>query len=803
MNKKFFSRFFSNEQRKKEWLYNFYKGQKPPENKILRNLFIFYRVSGKIISVLTTALVSILLIFILTCTIVGTVTIVYILSFTNNVKELTLTEPSQLFSTYIYTKDSETDEYELAYKKTPSDRNIRIKKEIDELPDYVKYAFVCVEDERFYSHDGVDYKRTAAAVANLFLSSLNLSDSYFGGSTITQQLIKNVTGDNEDSWDRKMREIFTAMKLEKKYTKDEILEAYLNEIYFDQLDGYNMYGIEAASIGYFGKTSSDLTIAEAAALAAIPKNPYYYNVAKNYENNHERKQYCLMKMFELGVISAEEYETAVNEKILVTSMDEFHQKYQDYRKFFDENDFENPDINSDAVDLAIMEFTDYLIEKHNLSSTQDAINMFNNGGYTLYLTVDEEIQSLLDRKYADWYSYFPQDTAANDEKVQSAFTVMDYKGHILGLVGRIGQKPESLCWNNAYSANRQCGSTIKPISTYGYALEYDRITWSTMFNDSPIPAGVASEDVWPKNYDGDPTNKTFPVNYFLKRSINTLPAQICYNMGLDTIFKFTTEKFHLDLDPIHDRTYSSLAVGGTFEGPTLINLTNAYIPYGNGGEYYKASIIAKAVDSHTGEVIIDNENREGERAVSEETAYVMNKLLQNNIYGQYGTGASAQLSNKRLGGKTGTSENWRDIAFVGITPDFVSGVWLGYENGENPQAIENANSASLWYSIFGEYADTYESNAVFPECSTVIYHPYCSETGLLANDNCPTSESGYYKSSNCAFCNVHKKSTITEDNKKDKNKKDTDGEKKKETTVTTATTASYSPQTSVATSKRN
>ena len=146
-----------------------------------------------------------------------------------------------------------------------------------------------------------------------------------------------------------------------------------------------------------------------------------------------------------------------------------------------------------------------------------------------------------------------------------------------------------------------------------------------MFQDSPIPAGVASEDVWPQNYDGDPTGKTFPVNYFLKRSINTLPAQICYNIGIDTIFKFTTEKFHLDLDPIHDRTYSALAVGGTFEGPTLLNLTNSYIPYGNGGKYYKASIIAKAVDSHTGEIIIDNETEQDINTEGDEFSF--SKLL--------------------------------------------------------------------------------------------------------------------------------------------------------------------------------
>ncbi len=791
MNKNFLSDFLSDEKRRKRWKYNFYKGQEPPQSPLLRNLFIFYRITTKLLSTLTATLLSLFLITILTCTIVGTVTVVYILSFTNNVKDLQLSEPQQLFSTYIYTRNSETDEYEVAYKKTPTDKNIRIKKDIDDLPDYVKYAFVCVEDERFYSHEGVDYKRTAAAVANLFLSSLNLSDSYFGGSTITQQLIKNVTGDNEDSWERKMREIFSAMKLEKKYTKDEILEAYLNEIYFDQIDGYNMYGIEAASIGYFGKTSSELTIAEAAALAAIPKNPYYYNIAKNYDNNKERRQYCLMKMYELGVISGDEYEIASNENILVTSMDEFYEMRTEYKKFFDDGiEFTNPDVNSDVIDLAIIEFTDYLTEKYKLKTQREAIDMFNNGGYTLYLTVNDEIQSLLESKYEDWYSYFPQQKGLElDEPIQSAFTVMDYQGHILGLIGRIGDKSESLCWNNAYSAHRQCGSTIKPISTYAYALEYDRITWSTMFEDKPIAAGIADVEEWPQNYDGDPTGKTFPVNYFLKRSINTLPAQICYMCGLDMIYKFTTERFHLQLDPLHDRTYSSLAVGGTFEGPTLLNLTNAYIPYGNGGEYYEATIISKAVDTHTGEIILDNENREGERAVSEETAYVMNKLLQNNVVGQNGTGAAARLNNKEIGGKTGTSENWRDIAFVGLTPDFVAGIWIGYDKDKNPSAIESANSASIWYSIFGKYADNYQSDAKFPECETVIHEKYCSETGLLATEACPSSEYGYYKSSNCAYCNQHK-ADEKKNNKTDTKKEATTTTKPATTTAAATTTAS-------------
>ena len=755
MLKKLFS-YLNSEERKRQRLYEFYKGQKPPKSPELRNLFIFYRVTGKVISTVAATLFSTILIFILILTIVGTITLVYLLTFTNDVKPIELRDKHGNYSTSIYTMNSQTNEYELAYKITPSTSNVYIKTNISDLPDYVKYSFVSVEDERFFVHEGVDYKRTAAAVMSVALSYLNLRDSYFGGSTITQQLIKNVTGNSEDTWERKMREIFTAMKLEKRYTKDQILESYLNEIYFDEIDGYNMYGIEAASIGYFGKPASELTIAEAATLAAIPKSPNDLNPSKNYKENKVRREYCLEKMFKLGVISCDQYEEALNEKVLITNMKKFRELHPDYQKFSNEDEtFENPNVNSDALDLAIMEFADYIINTSNIKTTKEAIEKFKSGGYTLYLSVDNDIQSYLEDRYSDWYWYFPQALSNENEKVQSACVVMDYSGLIRGIIGRIGEKESSLTWNNAYIAHRQCGSTIKPLTSYGYALENDKITWSTMFEDKALPAGIAAVDEWPNNYDGAPKGGTHTVSYFLKRSINTLPAQLCHTYSLKSIFDFATNNMHLDLDKNSDITYSSLAIGGTSTGPTLLNLTNSYIPYGNGGLYYEASIISKAIDVSTGEVIIDNENREGERAVHAETAFVMNKLLQNNVNGENGTGAQARLKNKEIGGKTGTTENWRDIDFIGLTPDFVSGVWIGYEDGSNPEAIENSNSALVWYNVFGKFADSYESTKSFPKCGTVIYSRYCSETGMLATDKCPGTEYGYYKSTNCAFCNVH------------------------------------------------
>ncbi len=738
--------------KRKERRKEFYGGN-PPDNSKDRAIYILLFTIKKFFSVTAASVFSIFLILILTCTIVGTAVTVYLLSFMDTTPTIVLNDVEESFASYIYQMNKATNEYDLVYKVMPSSHDVRIATDIDKLPNYVKYAFVSIEDERFYSHEGVDYKRTGAAVLNLILSKLGASDDSFGGSTITQQLIKNITHDDEHTMDRKMREIFSAMKFEKKYTKDDILEAYLNEIYFYQIDSYHMYGIEAAAIGYYGKSASELTIAEAATLAAIPKSPSEFSPVENFEENKKRKDDVLYKMFELGVISPDEYTEAENQEIFLTTMPGFAEQHPGYTKLTEnEDDFKNPEINSWPVDTAIYEFADYLTETHELENRSAGIDMFNHGGYKLYLTADTDIQAHLDETYASWY-YFPESLSDADKMIQSSLAVMDYKGHILGVAGQIGPKETNLGWNNAYDTHRQPGSAIKPVSTYGYAIENDLITWSTYFYDRALNAGIAEENAWPDNYDGKPSGGYYPVNYFLKQSINTLPAQIAYNYGLQNVFDFATQKMHLDLDKDHDVNYSPLCVGGTSTGPSVINLANAYIPYGNGGTYYKASIISKAVDSKTGLTIINNEDGVGEPAVSEETAYVMNKLLQKVITA--GTGTAAQLGGTTLAGKTGTTENWRDITFVGLTPDFVSALWIGYPEGENAAAIRNASSARIWYNVFGTYANAVASGNSFPECDSVIYARYCSVTGELANPGCPGNDYGYYKSSNCAYCHRH------------------------------------------------
>ena len=743
--------------KRKQRMYEFYGG-KPPKDRKTRELYIGLYFLKKTLQGIGTAIFTLFLMFVLTGTIVGTAVAVYLMNFMDSTDAIVLDAFKQSFASYVYEMNPETEEYELIFKVTPESHNVKLPCDINALPDHVKFAFVCIEDERFYAHEGVDFKRTSAAILNLALNQIGVHRAEFGGSTITQQLIKNVTHDDEQTWDRKMREIFRAMKFEKNYTKDNILEAYLNEIYFSGVEGYHMYGVEAASIGYFGKSATELSIAEAAVLAAIPKAPNEYNPVEEFEANKERKEVCLYKMFELGVISAEEYEEAMNQEILLTTMPEFQKKYKNYKKLTEsEDDFENPAILSWPLETALNEIGDYLKEKNNLETRAEGLEMFNSGGYKLYLSSDREMQEYLDEKYEDWY-YFPEAESSEGQMIQSAIAVLDYKGHILALEGKLGKKEvsDNRGFNAAYEGGRQPGSTIKPVTTYGYAIENNIMTYSSFYYDQYLPYGVVPGfDYWPHNYDGAPSGGYYPVYYFLKQSINTLPAQIVYNDGDNrarAVYDFATRKLHLDLDPEWDVDYAPLCIGATNTGPSVINLANAYMPYGNKGRYYKASIISKCVDVMTGDYIINNEKREYEQAVSEETAYIMNRLMENVITD--GTGTAAALWSTPLVGKTGTSEDWRDISFVGLTPDYISAIWIGYDRGTNSWAIEGANSAGIWKSVFGNYADEHSSGEDFPVCETVAHESYCAYSGMRATSRCPVGGMGYFKPED-GYCTAH------------------------------------------------
>lgn len=698
----------------------------------------------KFFAIIGTTLLSLVLIFVISGSIIAAALTVYVLQFVEqDAVDISLSDLDLDYTTFIYGYDENGARVEL---QTISRNADRIPVTIDQIPQHVQDAFVYIEDERFYEHYGVDWKRTFLAFLNEFLHMWGRQ----GGSTITQQLVKNVTGDDDVSWERKMREIFRAATLEKYCPKIDILEAYLNYIGF----GGSTAGIQAASLKYFGKDVSELTIAEGACLAGIPKSPeennpfaYYIDeetgkaVYYGKEKCLERQKVVLAAMYKNAVISKIQYEEALNEDVQFLDPDSQYES-------------ENNGVQNWFVDMVIR---DVILDFEDLYGIDydEASDKLYNGGYEIYTTVDIEMQEAVEEKFKDYTNF--SETVLSDPP-QAAFICMDYQGNIKAVVGGIGEKSGSNISNRATRATRSPGSCIKPITSYGYAIENDLITWSSIFINEPVTEIIDEETgqkrSWPYNYN----SKTYDyAGYFtfqaLQRSLNTVPAQLIQMETPQAVFDFLQNKFQITTLTASDADLAPLSVGALTNGLTLEELVAAYQVFGNGGKYYSPTSYTKVVDSN-GKVVLQHKYTPIQ-AISKESAYVMNKLLQTVIEGPNGTGRAAKLTNTPLVGKTGTSQDWKDLSFVGCTPDYVSGIWYGYDIPKEIPTGTYYSSSVVWKNVFGDIADAGPTKS-FPECSDVQELYYCTETGLLASGTCPTGSVGYYKSTNIPeVCSGH------------------------------------------------
>lgn len=719
-----------------------------------------FMIFKKLLTVITTTLLSLFLVMIITGTIVTTALTVYVLEFMKDTTNVTLQELESGSDTYFYaTETDENGNEKLVVLHRVKTAVQRIPVDIERIPQHVRNAFIYTEDERFYSHDGVDYKRTFSAFLNMFL---HFYDTEQGGSTITQQLIKNLTGDEEHTPQRKIREIFTAMQLEKTYTKDEILAEYLNFIGF----GGAVNGIQLASLTYFGKSVEDLTTPEAAVLAAIPKSPEEYGPYTEYTDvngklvqgravNRDRQKYVLYKLYDNGAISFDEYQEYLNTPLVYRDSDE-------YKALHPEEDAEELEETEKAysweVDAVYHELIAYFTKEYDIDENE-ALSRINRGGYKVYTTIDRKMQAYVTEKFLDlnnlvnvdsvrrWVD-LDNDGTAEEHLPHLAFVAMNYDGSIRATVGQWGPKTHSLVTNYAEKDKRPIGSSMKPISTYGLALESDTIHWGSVYRDEAI---MKVEGLpWPYNYSGAPLGGSNFIYYYLQESFNTIPAQLCRDLTPEAVFDFCTKNLGLDL-VAYDKTYSPLSIGALTEGITLRNLVNAYIPYGNNGIYNEAHIISRVEDSNHNVVYSNDGN--SRKAVSDETAWVMNRLMKNVV--DNGTGKSAKLQNKVVVGKTGTTENWWDLTFVGLTRDFVSGITIGYDVNDKRMQLPNyMYSAEIWKTIIGEYAQTEfaDTGADFDPVSTVTSGAMCSTSGKIAGPGCPRGITGYWKSTNAPKC---------------------------------------------------
>ncbi|MBP9988108.1 MAG: transglycosylase domain-containing protein [Ruminococcus sp.] len=544
----------------------------------------------------------------------------------------------------------------------------RIWVDLDKVPNNMRNAFIALEDKRFTEHKGVDWYRTFGVA---------LKQNGQGGSTLTQQLVKNITGNNEVTYVRKYNEILTALNIEKNFSRDQILEAYLNTVYL----GQGCYGVETAAETYFGKEVSELNIAECSVIASITQAPYSFDPMENPENNRDRQLYCLKEMLNQGKINQTQYSEALNYKFILTTDKNYVPSQAEIERKKNRKELETEkSFQSSYIDFVINDVIDRLQEDLGYSY-KDATNAIYGGGLRIYTAVDLGIQQKIEDVYLNKTNW-------QFSQAQSACTVMDYKGRVVAICGQAGEKEGNRVLNRAADSPRPPGSTIKPLSSYAPAIELDKINWFTSIRDySTYYAGM----LWPKNYSGSHgSGSYYPVHEALAESLNTVPARICINMlGVDTSYDYVTNKFHLStLVDGKDNAPAPLVVGSMTYGVTSLELTAAYCSFGNHGVYYKPYSFYY-IENAEGEVLIDNRNPKGEQILSQSTADVMLHLLQTVTTYSSGTGYHYGVSGFPTFMKTGTTDDLKDKWVVGGTAYYCSAVWYGYDTPKTMPTSEN------------------------------------------------------------------------------------------------------------------
>ena len=678
-------------------------------------------------------LAVLMMVGIITGCIVASVLTVYVLNTLDASDKVELENVKMSFTTILYALDEETDEY-FELQRVQNNEN-RVWVDYSDIPQSVKDAAVAVEDKRFWQHSGVDLKRTVMAAVN-YLNPF--ASDYFGGSTITQQVIKNVTDDKEFDVGRKVREIFRAINLEKNYSKDQILEVYLNTIAL----GNGQNGVQSAANLYFGKNVSDLTAAEAASLIAITQNPTYWNPFIYPENNRERQLMILKMMHDQNrpdgtpMLTDEEYQAAVDQE-MVFRTEEYHENLETVQGWF--------------IDTVYDEVLNDLVERAGYTEA-GAKEALRTGGFRIYTTVDAEMQEYLEKKYIVGSENSPFTQVHNEEYPESAFVVLNLEGQIKAIVGSNREKTGARLFNRATSAVRHPGSTIKPLASYSLAVERNIIHWSMVWDDSPILLDPEDMNSWyPKNFYGF-YRGPITITEALQRSTNTIPVKLVQMLTPRTSFDFLRNQLNfqhlVESETRNGRTYTDIALapmalGGLTDGVTPLEMAAGYQIFGNGGLYYTPHSYTKVLDSN-GKVILENK-AVPKRVISAETATLMNKLLQRVTAAAPGTGTTAKFSEMPIAGKTGTSDEDYNQWFIGVTPYYVGVCYLGYDEME-----------TIRYSGYGYPPPIIWKNVMapihanlpvidFPDSPNVVQKQYCLETGKLAGPLCTQIGTGWYK----------------------------------------------------------
>lgn len=590
-----------------------------------------------------------------------------------------------------------------------------------DIPENLIHAAVAIEDKRFYQHHGVDWWRTFGAFGNMFLG---MKDN-FGGSTLTQQLIKNITDQDDVTVKRKILEIFQALEFEKTHTKEEILEWYLNYIYL----GESSYGVYTASYTYFGKNVSDLSLAECASLIGITNNPSKYDpyISETTRKENKKRQETILNEMateENGFITTAQRDAALAEEL-------HFQRGED--------DTQPVTVYSWYEDQVIRDVIEDLRDTQHISK-ELATRLVLNGGLTIYSCYNPSVQAIVDSIYVDQENLPYQ--SASGQMMQSGIAIIDSAtGNVTALSGGMGPKTGSLSFSRASGSKRPPGSSIKPLAVYSPAIELGMITPATVVDDSPF--SIIGGGPWPVNSFAEYRGLT-TVYEALQNSVNTVAVKIMANyITPDVAYDFVTEKYGLTLEPgrdingerFSDKDVAPLALGGLTDGVSPLEMAAAFSTFPRNGTYIAPRTYTRVL-ANDGSVLIDNQP-ETHVAIKESTAWYITYMLKNAVLN--GTGRKANFEGMEIAGKTGTTSSRKDLWFVGYTPYYTAAVWTGFDQQERMGSSLQNTATVMWNKVMSKIHENLEyKDFVVPEGvkAQLVTRSYCRDSGMIAGPYC-------------------------------------------------------------------
>lgn len=625
----------------------------------------------------------------------------------------------------------------------------RIYASLSEMPDRLLNAFIAIEDSRFREHNGVDVKRIVGA----FVYNFTGSGSTQGGSTITQQLIKQTILTSEQTYKRKIQEAYLALQLETVYTKDQILEEYLNVIYL----GNSSYGVKVAAQDYFGKELSELTLRECAMLAGLNKNPYGYNPRLNYYSRNKadvtdkRTNDVLTAMYNGGFITESEYNAALSEQVHVLETSPLASKMYD---------------NAYYVEYAIYDVTTHMLRMYGLEDTTANRNrmeqQLRTGGYHIYTAMDKELQTLAEKTIHDWDGY-PKTRnkadaiykASNGDgtytelvQPQAAAVVIDYHtSEIVAIVGGRDTPTSRKQFNRAYMGEMPVGSSIKPLSVYGPAWDLGSSPGAPVMNMPIRISGWNSERGYPQNYGGGGYAGPESMRTAMMKSHNTSTAQALYTyVGIDNSVYYLKQlgvsESHINADG------AGLSLGTS--GITPLEMAAAFGAIGNKGEYASPLAFTRVLNSDGSVFLEASTYQERRQAFKPSTAWLLVDVLKQ-CASSSGTGKRARFDDMTVAGKTGTNSDYKGVFFAGLTPYYSGAVWIGHDGYKALKSDSTGGkyAAPLWAELMEQLHDaagyTEDKDIIpdSPESLGLVRVKTCGVSGLLATDTCYNDVNGY------------------------------------------------------------